>query len=156
MRYVAHNPAAWTPQFESYARVRYAWTLSADWPRLAMVQAVAQQMLTLDPVVNDWTHIKAPTLAFGGAEDVLPGSAALFQELTFENGRLQQTNFNTFPVMRMNECPEIETYIVESKEKSGGIGEPGVPCAAPAIANALFAVTGKRVRRLPIRLTEAV
>jgi pimeloyl-ACP methyl ester carboxylesterase len=80
MRYVAHNPAAWTPQFESYARVRYAWTLSADWPRLAMVQAVAQQMLTLDPVVNDWTHIKAPTLAFGGAEDVLPGSAALFQE----------------------------------------------------------------------------
>ncbi len=80
MRYVAHNPAAWTPQFESYACVRYAWTLSADWPRLAMVQAVAQQMLTLDPVVNDWAHIKAPTLAFGGAEDVLPGSAALFQE----------------------------------------------------------------------------
>jgi len=80
MRYVAHNPAAWTPQFESYARVRYAWTLGADWPRLAMVQAVAQQMLTLDPVVNDWAHIKAPTLAFGGAEDVLPGSAALFQE----------------------------------------------------------------------------
>jgi pimeloyl-ACP methyl ester carboxylesterase len=48
-------------------RVRYAWTLGADWPRLAMVQAVAQQMLTLDPVVNDWAHIKAPTLAFGGA-----------------------------------------------------------------------------------------
>jgi pimeloyl-ACP methyl ester carboxylesterase len=80
MRYVAHNPAAWNPQFESYARVRYAWTLGADWPRLAMVQAVSQQMLTLDPVVNDWGHIKAPTLAFGGAEDVLPGSAALFQE----------------------------------------------------------------------------
>ena len=53
----------------------------------------------------------------GGA--IFGASAALFQELTFENGRLQQTNFNTFPVMRMNECPEIETYIVESKEKSG-------------------------------------
>jgi isoquinoline 1-oxidoreductase beta subunit len=90
----------------------------------------------------------------GGA--IFGASAALFQELTFENGRLQQTNFNTFPVLRMNECPAIETYIVESKEKSGGIGEPGVPCAAPAIANALFAVTGKRVRRLPIRLTETV
>lgn len=90
----------------------------------------------------------------GGA--IFGASAALFQELTFEDGRLQQTNFNTFPVMRMNECPEIETHIVESKEKSGGIGEPGVPCAAPAIANALFAVTGKRVRRLPIRLSEAV
>lgn len=90
----------------------------------------------------------------GGA--IFGASAALFQELTFEGGHLQQTNFHTFPVMRMNECPEIETYIVESNEKSGGIGEPGVPCAAPAIANALFAVTGKRIRRLPIRLTEAV
>ena len=90
----------------------------------------------------------------GGA--IFGASAALFQELTFENGLLQQTNFNSFPVMRMNESPEIETYIVESNEKSGGIGEPGVPCAAPAIANALFAVTGKRIRRLPIRLTEAV
>jgi len=89
----------------------------------------------------------------GGA--IFGASAALFQELTFEGGRLRQTNFNTFPVMRMNECPEIETYMVESNEKSGGIGEPGVPCAAPAIANALFSVTGKRIRRLPIRLTEA-
>jgi isoquinoline 1-oxidoreductase beta subunit len=90
----------------------------------------------------------------GGA--IFGASAALMQELTFENGRLQQTNFNTFPVLRMNECPEIETHIVESNEKSGGIGEPGVPCAAPAIANAIFAATGKRIRRLPIRMTEAV
>lgn len=90
----------------------------------------------------------------GGA--IFGASAALFQELTFANGRLQQTNFNTFPVMRMNECPKIETYIVENKEKAGGIGEPGVPCAAPAIANAIYAVTGKRIRRLPIRMTEAV
>lgn len=90
----------------------------------------------------------------GGA--IFAASAALFQELTFENGRLQQTNFHTFPVMRMNECPEIETHIVESNEKSGGIGEPGVPCTAPAIANAVFAATGKRIRKLPIRMTEAV
>jgi len=90
----------------------------------------------------------------GGA--IFGASAALFQELTFENGRLQQTNFHSFPMLRMNECPEIETHIVESSEKSGGIGEPGVPCAAPAIANAAFAATGKRIRRLPIRLSEAV
>ena len=90
----------------------------------------------------------------GGA--IFGASAALFQELTFEKGRLQQTNFNTFPVMRMNECPEIETYIVENNQKPGGIGEPGVPCAAPAIANAVYAATGKRIRRLPIRMTEAV
>jgi isoquinoline 1-oxidoreductase beta subunit len=87
---------------------------------------------------------------------IFGASAALFQELTFEKGRLQQTNFNTFPVLRMNECPKIETYIVENHEKSGGIGEPGVPCAAPSIANAIFAVTGKRIRKLPIRMSEAV
>jgi isoquinoline 1-oxidoreductase beta subunit len=90
----------------------------------------------------------------GGA--IFGASAALYQELTFDNGRLQQTNFHTFPVMRINESPQIETHIVENNEKSGGIGEPGVPCAAPAIANAVFAVTGKRIRRLPIRLAEAV
>lgn len=80
MRYVAHNPAAWTPEFETYARVRYAWTLSADWPRLAMVQTLINQVQYLDPVVDDWAHIKAPTLVFGGAEDSLPGSAAVFKE----------------------------------------------------------------------------
>jgi isoquinoline 1-oxidoreductase beta subunit len=90
----------------------------------------------------------------GGA--IFGASAALFQELTFEKGRLQQTNFNSFPVMRMNECPQIETHLVDNHEKSGGIGEPGVPCAAPAIANAVFAVTGKRIRKLPIRMSEAV
>jgi len=90
----------------------------------------------------------------GGA--IFGASAALFQELTFENGRLQQTNFHTFPALRMNECPVIETHLVESNEKSGGIGEPGVPCTAPAIANAVFAATGKRIRKLPIRMTEAV
>lgn len=80
MRYVAHNPAAWNDEFEKYARIRYAWTLGADWPRLAMVQTLTGALISGDPVVYDWAHIKAPTLAFGGAEDVLPGSAKLFQE----------------------------------------------------------------------------
>jgi pimeloyl-ACP methyl ester carboxylesterase len=80
LRYVAHNPAAWTPEFERFARVRYAWTLSADWPRLAMIQTLLGQVPYLDPVVDDWAHIKAPTLVFGGAEDMLPGSADVFKE----------------------------------------------------------------------------
>jgi pimeloyl-ACP methyl ester carboxylesterase len=80
MRYVAHNEKAWTPEFETYARIRYSWTLGAEWPRLAMVQALTGQNLSSDPVVYDWANIKAPTLAFGGAEDVLPGTAALFQQ----------------------------------------------------------------------------
>ncbi len=79
-RYVAHNPAAWNDEFESYVRMRYSWTLSADWPRLAMVQALIGQMLYADPVVYDWAHIQVPTLAFGGAEDMLLGTAESFQE----------------------------------------------------------------------------
>ena len=79
-RYVAHNPKAWNNEFETYTRIRYSWTLSADWPRLAMVQALIGQMLYADPVVYDWAHIQVPTLAFGGAEDMLLGPAARFQE----------------------------------------------------------------------------
>ena len=79
-RYVSHNPSAWTPEFERYTRIRYSWTLSADWPRLAMVQSLIGQLLYLDPVVDDWEHIKAPTLVFGGAEDSLAGTAAVFQQ----------------------------------------------------------------------------
>jgi pimeloyl-ACP methyl ester carboxylesterase len=79
-RYVAHNPKAWNDEFETYTRIRYSWTLSADWPRLAMVQALISQMLYNDPVVYDWPHIQVPTLAFGGAEDLLLGPSSAFQE----------------------------------------------------------------------------
>jgi isoquinoline 1-oxidoreductase subunit beta len=81
-------------------------------------------------------------------------SAALYGELTFSNGRLDQSNFHDYPVVRINECPEIEVHIVKNNERSGGIGEPGVPCTAPAIANAILAATGKPVRKLPIRLDQ--
>jgi len=80
MRYVAHKPAAWNSQFESYARIRYAWTLSADWPRLARVQTLINSLIYLDPVVYDWAHIQSPTLVYGGAEDMLAGTPADFQE----------------------------------------------------------------------------
>ena len=80
MRYVAHKPSAWNAQFESYVRVRYAWTLSADWPRLARVQTLMNNVIYLDPVVYDWAHIQAPTLVYGGAEDMLAGTPAAFQE----------------------------------------------------------------------------
>ncbi len=79
-RYVGHDPTAWNDEFETYTRIRYSWTLSADWPRLALVQALISQMLYGDPVVYDWAHIHVPTLAFGGAGDLLLGPAAEFQE----------------------------------------------------------------------------
>ena len=80
-RYVAHNPAAWNDAFETYARIRYGWTLGADWPRLAMVQTLISNLIYADPVVYDWPHIQAPTYVFGGAEDYLAGTVENFQNL---------------------------------------------------------------------------
>ena len=79
-------------------------------------------------------------------------SAALYGELTLKDGRVQEGNFNDYPILRMNEMPKVEVHIVESGEKSGGAGEPGTPPIAPAVANALFAATGRRLRQLPLRL----
>ena len=77
-------------------------------------------------------------------------TAALKGEITFEKGQAVQTNFHVYDILRIGEMPVVETYIVPSKEPPGGVGEPGVPVIAPAIANAVFAATGKRIRQLPI------
>ena len=82
-------------------------------------------------------------------------SAALYGELRFKEGRVQQSNFHDYPLLRLQEMPQVETHIVKSAEKSGGVGEPGTPPIAPAVANAVFAATGKRLRRLPLRLAES-
>jgi isoquinoline 1-oxidoreductase beta subunit len=78
-------------------------------------------------------------------------TAALYGEITFENGQVKQRNFHDYAMLRMQEMPQVEAHIVPSEEKMGGVGEPGVPPVAPALANAIFAITGKRIRRLPIR-----
>ena len=78
-------------------------------------------------------------------------SAALHSQITFKDGRVEQSNFHDYEVLRFDEMPEVEVHIVPSGEKPGGVGEPGVPPAAPAVTNAIFAATGARVRRLPIR-----
>lgn len=81
-------------------------------------------------------------------------SAALFGEITLAGGRAEQSNFDTYPVLRMRDMPAVETHIVPGNpgEKLGGVGEPGVPPIAPAVANAVARLTGKPVRKLPIRL----
>ncbi|HNB46499.1 MAG TPA: aldehyde oxidase, partial [Burkholderiaceae bacterium] len=78
-------------------------------------------------------------------------SAALWGEITVDKGRVQQFNFDSYRVMRHNEVPAIDITLIESREKPGGIGEPATSLMAPALANAVFAATGKRVRRTPIR-----
>lgn len=79
-------------------------------------------------------------------------SAALHGELTLRAGKVQEGNFDAYPVLRLKEMPRVETFIVPSTERPGGVGEPGVPPIAPAVANAVFALTGQRLRRLPLRL----
>jgi isoquinoline 1-oxidoreductase subunit beta len=78
-------------------------------------------------------------------------TAALYGEITLEEGKVKQSNFHDYRMLRIKETPAIEVYIVSSTREMGGAGEPGVPPVAPALANALFAATGKRTRELPIR-----
>jgi isoquinoline 1-oxidoreductase subunit beta len=78
-------------------------------------------------------------------------SAALHSEITLKDGHVEQSNFHDYEVLRIDEMPEVEVHIVESTEAPSGVGEPGVPPLAPAVTNALFALTGRRIRRLPIR-----
>jgi isoquinoline 1-oxidoreductase beta subunit len=79
-------------------------------------------------------------------------SAALHSQLTFKDGRIEQSNFHDYTVLRLNEMPVVEVHIVPSTDKMGGVGEPATPPVAPAVANAVFAATGKRLRSLPLRL----
>jgi isoquinoline 1-oxidoreductase beta subunit len=81
--------------------------------------------------------------------------AALKQRISCVDGHVEQTNFHDFEMLRMNEMPEIEVVILESEHEPTGVGEPGVPPVAPAVANALAAGTGRRIRALPIEMVWA-
>jgi isoquinoline 1-oxidoreductase beta subunit len=85
----------------------------------------------------------------GGAVYAL--TAAYYGAITLDKGRVQQSNFHDYPMMRIAEMPVVETHIVDSGQPPGGLGEPGVPSVAPALGNALFLLTGKRIRSLPIK-----
>ena len=78
-------------------------------------------------------------------------SAALFGEITIKDGRVEQGNFPSYDMLRLAETPQIEVHIIASDYPMGGVGEPGTPPIAPAVTNAIFAATGKRIRQLPIR-----
>ena len=78
-------------------------------------------------------------------------TAALKGQITIQNGRVEQSNFHNYEMLRLNEMPKVEVHIMPSNEAPGGVGEPGTPPIAPAVCNAIFAATGKRIRRLPIR-----
>ena len=78
-------------------------------------------------------------------------SAALYGECTVKDGAIVQTNFDTYPVMRIADMPKVETIVMPSGGFWGGVGEPTIAVAAPAVLNAIFAATGKRIRELPLK-----
>ena len=97
-----------------------------------------------------------PTVNVGQIEAQLQGgivyglTAALYGEITIDRGRVKQSNFTDYPMLHIEEMPVVEVYVVPSDDKQGGIGEPSVGPVAPAVCNAIFAATGKRIRKLPI------
>jgi isoquinoline 1-oxidoreductase subunit beta len=104
----------------------------------------------------DCGHIVNPAIITQQIESgiVYGLSAALKGAITIDRGRVEQGNFDKYDVVRIDEMPRIDTVIVETDNAPGGIGEAAVPPIAPAVSNAIFAATGKRVRRLPIRLQD--
>ncbi|HYU47457.1 MAG TPA: molybdopterin cofactor-binding domain-containing protein, partial [Terriglobales bacterium] len=115
-------------------------------------------------IPNVWTALDAGTVVspdnvrnqFEGAA-VFGTSLALFSEITAEHGQITQSNFNNYRITRMNGAPRhVDVHIVESEAPPAGVGEPGVPPFAPALCNAVFAATGKRVRELPLSKTKLV
>ena len=127
--------------FGSYVAEVAEVSVNADGsPRVHRVVAAVDCGMTVNPAIIE-RQIEG-AIVFGL-------SAALYGKITLKDGRVEQSNFHDYPVLRSNEMPKVEVHIVASTEKPGGIGEPGTPPIAPAVANALFAATGKRLRSLP-------
>lgn len=112
------------------------------YPDVRKVTAVVDCGLTVNP-------LNAEAQIAGGV--IMGLSSGIGEEITLEGGAVVQSNFHDYPLLKLAEAPEIAVHFIESGAKTGGLGEPGVPAATPALANALFAATGKRVRSLPIR-----
>jgi isoquinoline 1-oxidoreductase beta subunit len=106
-------------------------------------------------VVADCGRIIHPGIVEAQFQGSVAGGlgAALYGEITMENGRTKQSNFNDFRLLRLTDMPEVDVHLVPSEEEPSGVGEPGVPPIAAAVTNALFTLTGTRIRKLPISLT---
>jgi isoquinoline 1-oxidoreductase beta subunit len=127
-------------------------TYAASVVQVQINDAGKMQITRVDSALDAGTVVN-PEMArnqFEGAA-VMGTSIALYGEITATNGAVDQSNFDTFQMARMNNAPrEIHVHIVESDAPPGGIGEPGLPAFAPALCNAIFAATGKRIRELPL------
>jgi isoquinoline 1-oxidoreductase beta subunit len=122
----------------------------------ACVTVIKRQKIEIKKVVSVLDcglYINADTVKAQMEGSIVMGlSAATKEAITFTNGRCNQTNFHQYPILRLNEVPEIETHIIANGSSPGGVGEPALPPIAPALGNAVFNLTGKRIRKLPINL----
>ena len=115
-------------------------------------KAKSLQVHRVVAAVDCGRHVNPETIRAQVEGGIVYGlTAALKGEITIAKGRVEQANFNDYDMVRINEAPVVEVHIVESKDGPGGMGEPGTPPIAPAVCNAIFAATGKPVRRLPIQ-----
>jgi isoquinoline 1-oxidoreductase beta subunit len=138
-----HRGVAVTSSFGSYVAQVAEVSVGADGrPRVQRIVAAVDCGRTVNPEIIK-RQIEG-AIVYGL-------SAALHEQITFKNGRVEQSNFDDYPMLRMDEMPRVDVHIVPSTEAPGGIGEPGLPAATPAVVNAMFAATGKRVRKLPIQ-----
>ena len=85
---------------------------------------------------------------------VMALGAATTHEITFKDGTVEQQNFYSYPMPRINDVPNVEVFIIDNDADAGGVGEPGLPAFAPALTNAIFDLTGKRIRKLPFNMSE--
>ncbi|MEO6593974.1 MAG: xanthine dehydrogenase family protein molybdopterin-binding subunit [Planctomycetota bacterium] len=128
--------------FNSYVATVVEVSLERGWPRVHKVTQAVDCGRTINP-----DTVKAQLEGATG----FALTAALYSAITLKNGSIEQSNFHDYRMLRMHEMPEVAVHMVPSDEPPTGVGEPGVPPVAPALCNALFSLTGKRIRRLPIQ-----
>jgi isoquinoline 1-oxidoreductase beta subunit len=123
--------------------------------QVAEVEVTPEQEIRVNRVVcaSDCGEIVNPDIVTAKIEGgIIYGvSGALWGRVTLKNGRVEQSNFPDYRVVRMSESPTIDVHLVRNHETPGGVGEPGTACVAAALANAVRAVTGKRTRKLPLQ-----
>jgi isoquinoline 1-oxidoreductase beta subunit len=133
--------------FHSYVATVVEVSLERGWPRVHKVTQAVDCGRTINPDTVQAQLEGATGFAL---------TAALYSAITLRDGRIEQSNFHDYRMLRMHEMPEVAVHMVPSDEPPTGVGEPGVPPVAPALCNALFALTGKRIRRLPIQKEDLV
>lgn len=128
--------------FQTWVAVVLEVSLVAGWPRVHQATVAVDCGALINPNTVQAQLEGAVGFALG---------TALYDEITLRDGRVVQSNFHDYRLLRMHEMPRVDVHIVPSEQPSTGVGEPGVPPVAPALGNALFRLTGKRIRRLPLR-----